>query len=119
MKTLALLEILAQEGGKQGGGSPMPMLIMIGLMFVVMWVVVIRPQQKRQKEQQKMVNAIKKGDKVVTIGGLHAHVNHVSEKTVSLKVGEGQFLTFDKASVAKVVDKKSDKADKTEEKEEK
>ena len=59
---------------------------MMVLMFVVFWVILIRPQQKQRKELAAKQAALKKGDKVVTIGGIHASVNAVSEKTVSLKV---------------------------------
>ena len=111
MNTLALINILAQDVAKKEG-SPWNMLILVGLMFVVMWVVMIRPQQKRQKELQKKVEALKKGDKVVTIGGLHGMINHVGESTVSIKVGDAQFMTFDKKAVATIVnDKEKSKKD--------
>lgn len=107
MKTLALIQILGQDGAKPGGGG-LQMMLMIGLMIVVMWVVMIRPQQKRQKEQQKKIDALKKNDKVVTIGGLHGVVNHVGKQTLSLRVADGQFLTFDKKAVATVLTEKSE-----------
>lgn len=116
--TLLFIDLIAQSDTASKGSSFGP-LIMIGLMFVVMWVVMIRPQQKRQKEQQNMINAIKKGDQVVTIGGLHAKVNSIGEKTVSLKIGDTQFLTFEKSSIAKVLNKKEDKEEKKDNKEEK
>ena len=105
-----MIPVLA-EGGT-GQGSPIPMLIMMGLLFVVMWVVMIRPQQKRQKELARKIESLKKGDKIVTIGGLHGMVNHVSNKTISLKVNDGTFLTFDKKSVATILtEKDSEPAD--------
>ena len=115
MNTIALIQVLA-EGEPQN--SPMGLFIMIGLMFVVMWVVMIRPQQKRQKELAKKIDSLKKGDKVVTIGGLHGTINHLSKGTVSLKVGDGQYLTFDKKAVATILTDKKDeeKSDKKEEK---
>ena len=106
MSTLALIQTLAQ--GEGGGNNPLPMFIMIGLMFVVMWVVMIRPQQKRQKELAKKIDSLKKGDKIVTIGGLHGTINHISNSTVSLTVGDAQFLTFDKKAVATVVNDKEE-----------
>lgn len=99
------LFILAQTSGSGSGsanllGSPFIMLI---VMFIVFWVLLIRPQQKQRKELAAKQAALKKGDKVVTIGGIHAIVNAVSEKTVSLKLTEGQFVKFDKTAIATVV----------------
>ncbi len=72
------------------------------IMVVVFWVVLIRPQQKRQKEVANKIKALKKNDKIVTIGGLHGSVTHVGEKTFSLRVADGVTMKFDKSSVATV-----------------
>ena len=96
------LTILA-EGGNLFG-SPLVMMI---LMFVIFWVILIRPQQKQRKELAAKQAALKKGDKVVTIGGMHASVNAVSDRTVSLKIGEGIFVKYDKTAIASVVPSKS------------
>ena len=80
-------------------------LIMMGLLFVIMWVVMIRPQQKRAKALRERQASLKKGDNVVTIGGMHASVNAVSEGTVSLRVSEGVFVKYDKSAIARVVTK--------------
>lgn len=97
------INILAQQGG-----DPTGMLIMFGLMFVVMWVLMIRPQQKRQKELRARQDALKKGDNVVTIGGMHATVNSVSDTSVSLRVAEGVFVKYDKTAIATVLTKKGE-----------
>jgi preprotein translocase subunit YajC len=107
------LHIIAQaaESGSGGGsllGSP---IIMMALMFVIFWVLLIRPQQKQRKELAAKQAALKKGDKVVTIGGMHAIVNAVSEKTVSLKLTEGSFVKFDKTAIASVIPSSSKSAD--------
>ena len=101
------INILAQaaESGSGGGslfGSPIVMMI---LMFVIFWVILIRPQQKQRKELAAKQAALKKGDKVITIGGMHATVNAVSEKSVSLKVSEGIFVKYDKTAIATVIAK--------------
>ncbi|MGM9986797.1 MAG: preprotein translocase subunit YajC [Bacillaceae bacterium] len=75
------------------------------LVFVIFYFMLIRPQQKRQKEQIAMQNALVRGDKVVTIGGLHGTVDSVSDITFVLKAGDGSRLTFDKASVREVTQK--------------
>lgn len=100
--------ILAEQG-QQGGG--MNMIFMMLIMFVIFWVVLIRPQQKQRKELAAKQAALKKGDKVITIGGMHATVNAVSDKTVSLKISEGNFVKYDKSAIATVLPSKSGKDD--------
>lgn len=77
-------------------------IIMMVLMFVIFWVVLIRPQQKQRKELAAKQSALKKGDKVITVGGMHASVNAVSERTVSLKIADGLFVKYDKTAIATV-----------------
>ena len=78
---------------------------------VVMWVGIIgvfyffmiRPQQKKQKEQKDLLGNLKKGDQVVTIGGIHARVYTVEETTVTLELDKGVKLTVDKSAVARTI----------------
>ena len=92
------LSTLAQQ---QGGllGSPM---IMIILMIVMFYFVLIRPQKKQRKEKEALIAALKKGDKVVTIGGMHGMVHQVSEETVTIKISEGILVPFNKVAIDKV-----------------
>lgn len=83
-----------------------PTILML-LMFVVLWVLFIRPQQKQRRELAAKQNALKKGDEVITIGGLHGTVNAVSESTVSIKVAENTFVKFDKIAIATIKTKAS------------
>jgi preprotein translocase subunit YajC len=92
------------------GGDPMRTIIMFGILFVVMWVVMIRPQQKRQKELKARQESLKVGDKVVTIGGVHASVNSISEKTISLRVSDNTFVKYDRSAIATVVTNKDEKS---------
>jgi preprotein translocase subunit YajC len=115
------------------GNSSMSMvttLITFGLVFVIFYFFIIRPQNKKQKEAQKMIEAVKKGDKVVTIGGVHGVVSSVKEGTVVVKVDDDCKIEFSKSAISAVTakgeekpeaveaDKGADKkaADKTEEK---
>jgi preprotein translocase subunit YajC len=84
----------------QAGGNMGFLLMMVG-MFVVMYFFMIRPQQKKQKDQQKMVDALKAGDDVVTAGGLHGKVLSTDETTVTISAGGGAKLTFEKSAIAK------------------
>lgn len=77
-------------------------LILLGF-FALMWFVLIRPQQKRQKEHAKMLAALTIGDDVVTIGGLHGTVVALGDDTVDLDVTDDVTLRFQRSAIAKVV----------------
>ena len=76
--------------------------IMIGVMMVVFYVLLIRPQQRQRKEMAARIAALQSGDKVVTSAGIHGIVHNVKDHTVIIKVAEGTMLEFDKAAVASV-----------------
>ncbi|MCA1031887.1 preprotein translocase subunit YajC [Bacillus timonensis] len=72
------------------------------LMFAIFYFLLIRPQQKRQKATAQMQADLKKGDKVITVGGLHAIVDSLDEGTVVLKAGDGSRLTYDRLAIREV-----------------
>ncbi|ATH92617.1 preprotein translocase subunit YajC [Bacillus glycinifermentans] len=74
-------------------------LLPIILMFAVLYFLLIRPQQKQQKAVRQMQEELKKGDKVVTIGGLHGIVDSIDEEKVVIKTGDGTRLTFDRRAI--------------------
>ncbi|MCE4046908.1 MULTISPECIES: preprotein translocase subunit YajC [Bacillaceae] len=82
------------------------------LMFVLFYFLLIRPQQKRQKAVRQMQSDLKKGDKIVTIGGLHGTVDAIDEGTVVLKSPDGSRLTFDRNAVREVLESSSTVLDK-------
>tara|TARA_B100000683_G_scaffold135740_1_gene132528 strand:- start:13800 stop:14099 length:300 start_codon:yes stop_codon:yes gene_type:complete len=81
----------------QAGGNP---LIFFVLIFGVFWFFMIRPQVKKQKAERKFREQIKKGDKVVTSGGIHGKVYSVSEGTVLLDAGDGIKLKIEKSALS-------------------
>ena len=81
------------------GGSSLSMWIMIGLIFIVMYFFMIRPQNKQRKELQKFLDALRKGDKVVTIGGINGVVREVKESTVIVEVDKDVCITFNKSAI--------------------
>jgi preprotein translocase subunit YajC len=87
------------------GGQAYSSLFMIILMFVLFYFLLIRPQQKRQKQIQQMQSELQKGDKIVTIGGLHGIVDAIDEGKIVIKCGDGSRLTYDRAAVREVVEK--------------
>ena len=96
----------AAPAAQPEGSALMSFLPMI-LIIVVFYFFMIRPQQKRQKEQDKMRSELKKGDKVVTTSGLHAKVSSVKENTVMLEI-DNIVAEFEKAAIMQVDSKKSD-----------
>lgn len=95
------LTFLQAQAGAQGGGSGLTMLLMLALIFVVMWLFMIRPQQKRQKELNSFRDSLKKGDKVVTVGGIYGTVIEVNDNKVLLEIDKDVRIKVDKASLVK------------------
>ena len=91
----------AVEGEAAQGGGSWSFLIMILLMFVIMWLFMIRPQQKKQKEMDKFRKELQKGDKVVTVGGIYGTVSEIKENTVDIEVAKDVRIRVDKASLVK------------------
>ena len=91
---------ILMAGGQQGGGG-MVTLIWFGLIFVLMYLLFIRPQRKKQKEHEQLINELKKGDRVVTSGGMFGTIFAIDEdrKIIVLKVGEIK-MEFLKSSIA-------------------
>ena len=76
----------------QGKGSSSMSLIFMGMMILVFWLFMIRPQAKKAKQQKTFINDLKRGDKVVTIAGIHGTINKVNEDgTISLEVSPGSY----------------------------
>ena len=73
---------------------------MLGLMFVIMYFFMIRPQQKKAKDQKKFIEEVKKGDYIVTIGGLHGRVAELEGDTFILEAEKGARLRFSKTSIS-------------------
>ncbi|WP_347862677.1 preprotein translocase subunit YajC [Salimicrobium sp. PL1-032A] len=74
-------------------------LLPIILMFVIFYFLLIRPQQKKQKQVQQMQSELQKGDEVITIGGMHGTIHAIDEGTVIITVNDGTSMKFDRSSV--------------------
>jgi preprotein translocase subunit YajC len=90
----------AGPGGMMGMIVSYAPLIMIGVVF---WLLMIRPEQKNRKKRQEMLAAVKKGDKVVTSGGLYGTVVQIQDRIVTLQVAEGVRMRFTVAAIQDVV----------------
>ena len=86
-------------GGAGGLISMLPILFMV----VIMYYVMIRPQMRRQKEQARLVAALKTGDRVVTASGIHGLISNVKEKTVIVKVADNVKMEMEKSAVTNVL----------------
>ena len=85
----------------QSGGSSWSFLLMMVLIFVIMWLFMIRPQQKKQKELNKWRDSLKKGDKVVTIGGIYGTVDEVKDNTALVIVDQNVKIRVEKSALQK------------------
>jgi preprotein translocase subunit YajC len=102
----------ASGGSAAGGGTQLvTMLVTFGLIIVVFYFLVIRPQNKKQKDAKKMLEGIRKGDRVVTIGGMHGYVDSVKEDAVILKVDDNTKLKFSKSAISQVLERKEEAAE--------
>lgn len=93
--------ILLQAAAQPTGIAAYSQFILMGGILLVMYMFMIRPQQKKQKDQKTFIEGIKKGDAVVTIGGLHGKVAAVDTTTVTIDVDRGVKLTFEKTAISR------------------
>lgn len=100
-----LFTFLAQAApaAPAASGSGLISLLPIVFIFVIGYYVMIRPQMRRQKEQQKLVSTLKTGDRVITASGIHGMITNVKDKTVLVKVADNVKLEMDKSAVTNVV----------------
>ena len=98
IQSILLFAQPAANGAK--GGSGYSMLIFLGLMILVFYFFMIRPQQKKQKQVQQFRENLKKGDKIVTIGGIHGKISDVQEGTFTIEIADNVKVSIEKAAVA-------------------
>jgi len=111
---LAAMPVFAADPAKpaspmSGLGGMLPMLV---FMFIVIWFMMIRPEQKKQKEKLKMLAAMKKGDRVMMAGGMYGTIHNVKEKTVMVKIAENTVVEFEKNAVTMVPGSETASSDK-------
>lgn len=85
-----------------GGSGITSTIIMFALIFLIFYFMIMRPQQKKQKDRQKMLDALKKGDKVITAGGIHGAVVGLEDKTVLVQIADGVKVKVERGSVASI-----------------
>ncbi len=96
---LAMVFLMLGQGGQGGGGGFQ--FVFLGLMILVFWMFMIRPQAKKAKQQKQFMQNLQKGDKIVTIAGIHGTVNKINEDgTFMLEVNPGSYIKMEKSAVS-------------------
>ncbi len=95
-----MYEILLMGAPAEGQGNPIVALLPFVLIFVVFYFFIIRPQKKKEETRRSMIEAVKKGDRVVTIGGVHGTVTQVDDGSVLVQVDNNVKLRVDKNAIA-------------------
>ncbi|MBI4547899.1 MAG: preprotein translocase subunit YajC [Ignavibacteriae bacterium] len=97
-----MLEILAMAPQGGNGGGIFSTLVMFGLIIFIFYFMILRPQQKRQKERQKMLESLQKGDKIITAGGVHGTIVGLDEKTVLVQIADNVKVKLEKSAVSSI-----------------
>ena len=101
--TPMFITLLAQAASPAPAGpNPLASFVPIILIFVIMYFLLFRPQMKRQKEQQRLVSALKTGDRVVTGSGIHGLISNVKERTVILKIADNVKIEIEKSAIVTI-----------------
>ena len=106
----ALLALMAADPSASTSGSMVTTLVTFVLIILIFYFLMIRPQRKRDKEAKAMLDSLKKGDKVVTIGGIHGTVVTVKDTTVVIKVDDSARIEFSKNAISTVTNKDAAKS---------
>ena len=93
----------AQGSGAAGGPSPIVSIMPIALMFVVLYFLLIRPQQKRTREHESMIDNLKRNDEVVTSGGIYGRIQSIADKVLVVEIAPNVRVRLDRSQVTSVV----------------
>ncbi len=103
--------LMAPASGPNGqSGDPTPSFIMLGAMVLIFYFLIFRPQKKRQKAREALVQQIEKGDKVVTASGIHGTISQIEDTTVLLQVSDNTKIRIEKSAIGNVTPKNAEKA---------
>lgn len=96
-------EVATTAGAAMGTGATLMSLLPMVLIFAIFYFFLIRPQVKKQKEMDRMVSELKKGDKVIAAGGIHATINKIEDSIVSLEIADNIKIKVSKSSITEVL----------------
>lgn len=89
--------------GQDGGAGIVGNVVLFGSIILIFYFMIIRPQQKRAKERQQMVDSMKKGDKVVTAGGIHGTIVGIEDKTLLIQIADNVKVKVDRSSIGNIL----------------
>jgi preprotein translocase subunit YajC len=104
MPFTSLLAMGSPNGGAEGGASSFLSFLPLILIFIVFWFMIIRPQKKQQDQRKAMIGALKRGDQIITSGGLFAIVKDIKQDRVVATIAEGIKVEISKSSISAVVE---------------
>lgn len=90
------------SGSEGGGGAPLVQLLPFVLMFLVLYLLILRPQIRKQKAQQRMIDELEKGDRIVTSGGIHGVILNIKDDVLVVKIAENVKVDISRAAVQRV-----------------
>jgi preprotein translocase subunit YajC len=99
---LDILIAMAPQG-EGGGGSLISTIIMFGAIFAIFYFMIIRPQQKRAKEREKLLSNIEKGDKIITSGGVHGTIVGLEDKTALIEIATNVKIKIERSAIGSVI----------------
>ncbi|HTK80950.1 MAG TPA: preprotein translocase subunit YajC [Bacteroidota bacterium] len=91
-----------QPQAGSGGGGIFSALVPILLVFLIFYFMILRPQQKKQKDREKLLSGIQKGDKIITVGGMHGTVIGLEEKTVLVQITDEVKVKFERSAISTI-----------------
>jgi preprotein translocase subunit YajC len=91
------------QPSSDGGPGLMSNIILFGSIILIFYFMIIRPQQKRAKERQKLLESVKKGDKIITASGMYGTIAGLDEKTVLLQIADNVKVKLDRGSIASII----------------
>ena len=95
--------------GGAGSNAMLTQVVFFAAIFGIFYFLLIRPQQRQKRDRERMLGAVKKGDRVVTSGGLHGTVSGLTEHTVTLRVADQVRLEFDRSAIGRIVEGQGDR----------
>ncbi|HEV8641210.1 MAG TPA: preprotein translocase subunit YajC [Methylomirabilota bacterium] len=99
----------APPGGGAGTGAFLTQIVFFAAIFAIFYFLLIRPQQRQRRERERLLAALKKGDRVVTSSGLHGTITGLTEHTATLRVADQVKLEFDRSAIARIVEGQADR----------
>jgi preprotein translocase subunit YajC len=100
---------MGAPSGEGGSSNPIASLLPFVLMFVVLYLLILRPQMKKQKAQQRMIDELEKGDEIVTSGGIHGSIVNLKDDIIVVKIAENVKIELSRGAVSRVKNKEEKK----------